>query len=296
MRVLILRSREGWHINRLETALRAGGAEVVKASITGMTLTLGEGAGLMFEEVAAMGLDAVIVRIIPAGSMEALLFRMNALRMARELGARVINSPEAIEKSVDKSWTSQILSTAGIPTPRTVVCERFEDAMTAFEAMGEVVVKPLTGSCGKGIMRVGDKDMAYRVFRTMEMNRYIYYIQEYIEAGGEDIRLFVADGEVAAAMRRRGAGWKANFHAGAAVTAHEPTGAQRQMAIRACAELGLDHGGVDIISARDGREFVIEVNGIPGWRGLQRTTEVDIASKIAGLVFNNRFISSGTLS
>ncbi|MDH5636957.1 MAG: RimK family alpha-L-glutamate ligase [Nitrospinota bacterium] len=280
MRVLILRSREGWHIDRLEEALLAAGADVLKGSIDGMILRLGAGRGLDMEEVAVRGVDAVIVRIIPPGSMEGLLFRMNALRMARTLGVKVINSPEAIEKTVDKSWTSQILDTAGLPTPRTVVCERFDDAMAAFERMRDVVVKPLIGSCGRGLMRICETDMAYRVFRTMEMNRYVYYIQEYLECGGEDIRLFVAGGHVVAAMKRRGAGWKANFHAGGAVSVHEPTDIQADMAIRACAELGLDYGGVDILTTGDGQEYLIEVNGIPGWKGLQKTTSVDIAERI----------------
>ena len=292
MRVLILRSREGWHIDRLDEALRAAGADVVKGSIDGMTLRLGAGRGMEIEDIAARGVDVVIVRIIPAGSMEGLLFRMNALRMARTLGARIVNSPEAIEKTVDKSWTSQILDTAGLPTPRTVVCERFDDAMTAFEKIGDVVVKPLIGSCGRGLMRICETDMAYRVFRTMEMNRYVYYIQEYLDCGGEDTRVFVAGGDVVASMKRRGTGWKANFHAGGTVSAHESTDAQREMALRACAELGLDYCGVDILTARDGREYILEVNGIPGWRGLQKTTSVDIAQRIVRVALSGRVVTA----
>ncbi|MDH5476961.1 MAG: RimK family alpha-L-glutamate ligase [Nitrospinota bacterium] len=286
MKVLILRSREGWHIDRLEEALLAAGADVLKGSIDGMTLRLGAGRGLDIEQAPALGVDAVIVRIIPPGSMEALLFRMNALRMARALGARIINSPEAIEKTVDKSWTSQILDNAGIPTPRTVVCERFDDAMEAFQRMGDVVVKPLIGSCGRGLMRICEIDMAYRVFRTMEMNRFVFYIQEYLECGGEDIRVFVAGGHAVAAMRRKGSGWKANFHAGGTVSSHVPSEAQADMAVRACAQLGLDYGGVDLLTSSDGQEYVIEVNGIPGWKGLQKTTSVDIAERIVGMALH----------
>ena len=280
MNALILRSHEGWHIDRLAEALAREGICVHKASISGMTLRAGEGAGLMIEDVDAGKMDLVIVRIIPAGSLDSLLFRMNALRMARALGARIVNSPEAIEKTVDKAWTSQILALEGLPTPRTVVCERFEDAMAAFEEMGGAVVKPLTGSCGKGIMRLCEPDMAYRVFRTMEMNNFIFYLQEYLEADGEDIRIFVTGDKVAAAMKRKSSGWKANFHSGAKVSAYEPTGRQADLAIEASRALGLDHAGVDIISTADGRDYIVEVNGIPGWKGLQTTTGVDIAQEI----------------
>lgn len=280
MKAGILRYRDGWHIDRLAEAMEARGVECVRLPITGLALSMGGGAPVSCGGVDLLGLDALIVRIIPLASMEQLLFRMNALRRLAALGVRVVNHPEVIEKTVDKSHTSALLADAGFATPRTAVCESFEGAMAAFGKMGDAIVKPLHGSCGAGMVRVSDTDMAYRVFRTMEMSRYVYYLQEYVECGGADVRVFVAGGKAVAAMKRTGKGWKANFNAGGKTEPCEPTGTQAKEAVRAAALLGADYAGVDFLRGRDGKEYLIEVNGIPGWKGLQSVTDIDIAEKI----------------
>ena len=67
-----------------------------------------------------------------------------------------------------------------MPTPATVVCERYDDAMDAFKRLGgDVVVKPLFGAMGNGIVRVEDRDVAHRVFRALELERTVYYVQQH---------------------------------------------------------------------------------------------------------------------
>ncbi|MER3458633.1 MAG: hypothetical protein C4309_08425, partial [Chloroflexota bacterium] len=151
---------------------------------------------------------------------EQIIFRMDALHRLEHIGVRVVNSPAAIERTVDKYYTSFLLADAGIPTPRTLVTEDFEAALAAFRELGgDVIVKPLFGSESKGMVRVSDEDVAYRLFRTLELGRHIYYyyLQKYIPHGHEDIRAFVVGERVVAAMRRRGNGWKTNFSQGAQV-------------------------------------------------------------------------------
>jgi RimK family alpha-L-glutamate ligase len=194
----------------------------------------------------------------------------------------VINSPRCIERSVDKYFTSTLLEDAGLPTPRTRVCERFDDALAAYQALGsDVVVKPLFGSEGRGMLRVSDPDLAYRTFRALEVTRAVFYLQEYVPHGGRDVRAFVVGGEVVAAMTRRGPGWKTNVAQGAAVEPLALPPELARLARRAAAELEADYAGVDLLQADDGRVLVLEVNGIPGWQGLQRTTAVDVAGAIA---------------
>ncbi len=160
--------------------------------------------------------DVVFVRAIPSGSLEQVVFRMDALRMLEHGGVRVVNSAFAIEHGVDKYYTSARLQDAGLPTPRTLVAERFDEALAAFEELGgDVVVKPLFGSEGRGIVRVSDSDTAYRVFRALELGRYIYCVQEFVPHGREDIRVFVVGERVIGAMLRRGQGWKTNAAQGA---------------------------------------------------------------------------------
>jgi RimK family alpha-L-glutamate ligase len=283
MKVAILGSRSGWHEARLHAALRARDVEPVIAPVTALAARLGDGPRLAAGDVALDACAAVIVRAIPAGSLEQVIFRVDALHRLTRLGVPVINSARCIERSVDKYFTSALLEDAGIPTPRTRVCERFDDAMAGFEALGgDVVVKPLFGSEGRGMARVSDPDLAYRTFRALELTRSVFYLQEYVDHGGRDIRAFLVGGQVVAAMTRRAPGWKTNVAQGARVEPVELSHDLAGLSRRAAGLLEADYAGVDILRAADGRWLVIEVNGIPGWHGLQQTTAVDIASAIAG--------------
>ena len=186
-------------------------------------------------------------------------------------GVRVVNSARAIEHGVDKYYTSARLHDAGLPTPRTVVAERFEEALAAYEELGgDVVVKPLFGSEGRGMVRVSDVDTAYRVFRALELGRYIYCLQEFVPHGREDIRAFVVGERVIGAMLRRGHGWKTNAAQGARGEPLELDERLVDLSLRAARVVGAEHAGVDILPGDDGEYSVIEVNTIPGWRALRR--------------------------
>ncbi len=222
--------------------------------------------------------DVVFVRAIPTGSLEQVIFRMDALRMLEHDGVRVVNSAQAIEHGVDKYYTSARLHDAGLPTPRTVVAERFDDALAAYDELGgDVVVKPLFGSEGRGMVRVSDADTAYRVFRALELGRYIFCVQEFVSHGCEDIRVFVVGGRVIGAMLRRGSGWKTNAAQGATGEPIELDDTLVNLSVRATQIVGAEHAGVDILPCDDGSYSVIEVNTIPGWRALRAATGVDAA-------------------
>ena len=234
------------------------------------------------------------MRTIPGGSLEQVIFRVDALHRLENAGVRIVNSPMAIERTVDKYYTSTLLEDAGLPTPRTVVTERFDEAMAAFHELGDdIVVKPIFGSEGRGMVRVSDPDTAYRVFRALELGRYVYYLQEFVPHACEDIRVFVIGRQVLAAMVRRGETWKTNIAQGARaeVLALDPAGCTaadelREMSIRAVQALGADYAGVDILPLQGGGYTVIEVNGIPGWRGLQAATGMDAAEHLVDYVLN----------
>jgi RimK family alpha-L-glutamate ligase len=282
MKVAILGSRSGWHEARLAHALRERGAETVVAPITALAAGVADGTRLAAGGVRLDDCAAVIVRAIPGGSLEQVVFRVDALHRLARLGVEVINSPRAIERTVDKYFTSTLLEDAGLPTPRTRVCERLDDALLAFDALGgDVVVKPLFGSEGRGIVRVSDPDLAYRTCRALELTRSVFYLQEFVPHGGRDIRAFVVGGRLVAAMTRRASGWKTNVSQGARTEPLAPSGVLERLSLQAAALLEADYAGVDLLQAEDGRVLVIEVNGIPGWRGLQQTTQVDVAAVIA---------------
>jgi RimK family alpha-L-glutamate ligase len=276
----ILSSQRGYHVLALEEAIRQKGCDPVFFNISRMSGWIGASPALQARGESLEQCQALLVRTIPTGSLEQIIFRMDALHRLEKLGVRTINSASGIERTVDKYYTSFLLADAGIPTPRTLVAEDFEAALTACREMGDVVIKPLFGSEGKGLVRASDEETAYRVLRAWELNRYIYYIQEYLPHFQQDIRAFVVGEKVVAAMVRRGTGWKTNFSQGAELASIQLSPAMEELALKSTHLLGLDYAGVDLMPAENGKTYVIEINSIPGWRGLQSTTSVNIAQCI----------------
>lgn len=280
LQIGVLSSQAGWHATALLEALERHDVTPCFFPIQRLAAWTGEPSQVEVYGQRLEDCQALIVRTIPIGSLEQIIFRMDALHRLEHRGMRIMNSPKAIERTVDKYYTDFLLRDAGILTPRTMVTEDFEQALEAFRAMGDVVVKPLFGSEGKGMRRVSDEDTAYRVFRSLELDRYIFYLQEYIPHGQEDIRAFVVGDRVIAAMRRRGNGWKTNVAQGAQVEAIELSADLQELSIEAARLVGTEYAGVDLMPAEDGRVYVLEVNSIPGWRGLRKTVSFNVADVI----------------
>ena len=280
MHVVVLASREGWHTRELTRALEARGHSGLIVPYEELTASIGGRPGLRSRAAELDRADAVLPRIIPSGSLEQTIFRLDALHRLEERGTRVMNSPRAIERTVDKFWTSALLEQCGLPTPDTIVCESPDEAMAAFRALGDVIVKPLFGSMGLGMVRVTDEEMAYRVFRTIETIRGVYYLQRTIDHEGRDLRVFVLGGRVLGAIERRAEGWRTNLARGGTGRPARLPEEWAGLAVRAAAAVGAEYAGVDLLPARDGSVYVLEVNGIPGWEGLQQTTGLDVATAL----------------
>ena len=280
MRIAVLAARTGWHTAELQRAATERGHEATILPYEGLVASIGSRPGLRSRTTELDNVDAVLARIIPSGSLEQIIFRVDALHRLEDRGVRVLNSPRAIERTVDKFWTSAILEQCGIPTPQTIVCDTAEEATAAFRMLGDVIVKPLFGSMGLGMVRVDNEEMAYRVFRTIEQIRGVYYLQRTIEHDGVDVRAFIVGGRVVGAIERRAEGWRTNLARGGAarsITLPDPLSA---LAVRAAAAVGAEYAGVDLLTATDGAVYVLEVNGIPGWRGLQEATGKDVAGTL----------------
>ncbi|MEA2723826.1 MAG: tetrahydromethanopterin:alpha-L-glutamate ligase [Gemmatimonadales bacterium] len=280
MKIAVLAARTGWHTKELERAAAERGHQAVVLPYEGLVASIGPGPGLRSRNTELDEVDAVLARIIPSGSLEQIIFRVDALHRLEDRGVRVMNSPRAIERTVDKFWTSTLLEQCGLPTPETVVCDNPEEAMAAFRAFGDVIVKPLFGSMGLGMVRVSDEEMAFRVFRTIEQIRGVYYLQRTINHGGVDVRAFVIGGRVMGAIERRSTGWRTNLARGGTARGVVLSEEWSALAVRAAAAVGADYAGVDLLADGDGKVYVLEVNGIPGWKGLQEATSIDVAGRL----------------
>jgi RimK family alpha-L-glutamate ligase len=283
LHVGVLGSSSSWHGRQLLAALHQRGHRASAIPPTRLRCQI-EADGcvrVLGPDGAALdALDLLIVRGLPRGSLEQVIFRVNALHVLAAGGVRCVNGPRALEQTVDKSWASALLARAGLPTPPTICCERYEDAMAAFDRLGgDVVIKPLFGAMGNGAVRVGDRDLAHRVFRALELERAVYYVQRTV-AAARDLRVLIAGGEVAGAMERVSDDWRANVARGARPRAVMLGTDERALALRAAAALKADIAGVDLLVGPDGEPVVLEVNGIPGWQALQSVCEVDLTTRV----------------
>jgi ribosomal protein S6--L-glutamate ligase len=286
MRVVILSARTGWHTDELCRALSVRGHTACVLPYESVTTRIAPDCSVTSEGVPLLEADAVLARIIPNGSLDQIIFRVDLLRWLENRGLVVVNSALAIERSVNKFLTTALLHDAGLPTPVTVVCERANDAMDAIVTMGDVVIKPLFGSMGHGLVRVSDPDTAFRVVRALEQMRAVFYVQQAIDHDGRDIRVFVVAGRVLGAIERTAApgDWRTNVSRGGSARAFALPPEWAEFAVAAAAAVGADYAGVDLLPTRDGAVFVLEVNGIPGWEGLQRATGLDVAGAIVNHV------------
>lgn len=297
MNVVILSARPGWQTGELCRALAERGHIGYVLPYEGLVSRFaprdeaaaqaGEATTLLNDGVPILEADAVLARIIPSGSLEQIIYRVNTLHWMERRGMPVMNSPRAIERCVDKFYTTALLREAGLPVPETVVCEGAAEAMAAVRTwLGAgsqgVVIKPIFGSMGHGIVRVDSPDLAFRVVKTLDQLRAVFYVQRAIDHGGRDVRAFVVGGRVVAAIERHAppGEWRTNVSQGGSVHPFDLPAAWTQLALRAVEAVGADYAGVDLVPSRDGRVFVLEVNGIPGWQGLQQATGVDVAGAI----------------
>jgi len=262
---IISSDRKEWHISRLLKSFEKRGAEAYLLPVTKLLARIGGTPRFSVRGFGVDDYDTVIVRRVPGGTAEQVFYRMDALRRIEDMGVKVINPARSIEKAVDKYYTSALLEEAGINTPRTIVTESFSEAMRAFNELGgDVVVKPLFGSLGMGIARITNEDVAYRVFRALEMTKSVYYLQEFI---------------LVASMQRVSDDWKTNISSGGKAAPYTPSDEAVEMSLKASEKLGLMYTGVDIIETED-EAYVIELNSTPGWEGLQSVTDIDITEAL----------------
>jgi ribosomal protein S6--L-glutamate ligase len=294
----------GWHVadlkraaSRLDITLHAVPFPEVSASVAVGRPLLGPYGGKIPAPVECGGLDlsaadGVLVRMMPPGSLEQVVFRMDALHRLVALGVPVLNPPRAVEAAVDKYLTLALLETAGLPVPPTWTGQSANEALVAFDVLGgDVVVKPLFGSEGRGILRIGDKELAWRTFHTLERLGSVLYLQRVVRHPGNDLRVFVLRGSVLGAMRRYASPgeWRANVSLGGRAESCRLDPEAERLALAAARAVGAEMAGVDLMHDLDrGSLVVIEVNAVPGWRALASVTGIDIAAEILSALRDSR--------
>ncbi len=278
MRLAVLASPTSWYFGDLCRAA-AGRHEVLAVGFGRLASRVdGRGASVWGDGVDLSAIDGVLVRTMPPGSLEQIVFRMDALGCLAAGGCPVVNPPKALETAIDKYLALARLQQAGLVVAETIACQTVEEALQAHAALGgDVVVKPLFGSLGQGMIRVSDEAVALRVYKALAQTQAVLYLQRFIPHDGCDLRLLVIGDRVLGMRRRANGDWRTNVALGASAEPFQPDAGQVETAVRAAGAVGASLAGVDLLPGRDGITYVLEVNAVPGWKALAAVHHTDVA-------------------
>lgn len=275
MAVGVLVSRIRVEEKLLLKALEEAGVECSRLNIDDLPLALMDGELRKY--------DAILIRCI---SQTQALY---ASRVLESWGVKAINTHQAIHTCGDKLLTTTALIEYDVPTLHTMVAFTPEAALEAIETIGyPVVLKPLHGSWGRLLAKVNDRDAAEALLEHKQtLGSYIhsvFYIQEYVEKPGRDIRTFVVGEETIAAIYRNSPHWITNTARGAKATNCPITPEIDDISRAAARAVGGSIVAVDILEAPDNGLLVSEVNHTPEFRNSIEPTGVDIPASMAEYV------------
>ena len=243
-----------------------------------VTLKLIDSRKLIINPEDNLGIDVLLDREIASSKA------LHVVEMLKNSTVKCINSYDVIRICGDKVFTSRWLSKKGVPTPRIKVAFTKESALEAIEEMGyPVVLKPVVGSWGRLIAKVTDRAGAEAILEHKEyLGAYyhsIFYIQEYVEKPGRDIRAFVIGGETVGAVYRSSEHWITNTAKGAKTSKCELSSELNEICQKAANSIGNGVLAIDLMESKNGF-LVNEINYTVEFRNSIEPTGVNIPGKI----------------
>ena len=278
----ILGSTKSWHVAEL---LKASSSNNIRAAVIDWEKigSLAISQGEKFWPNSLHTADAILVRTMPAGTLEQVISRMDILARLAIRGSVVLNNPKSLESAIDKYVTTTRLIDAGVPVPPSAIVQSSADLEQCTVQFGDdVVLKPIFGSNGQGLFRLECDNKPLPPFFS---ETGVAVAQQYIANDGWDARILVV-GTEAFAMRRIAADgeWRTNIARGGKAELFTPPSEWIQLAHAATQAVGAHIAGVDILPGRDGSIWVLEVNAVPGWRALQTVTSKNISAAILSTI------------
>lgn len=243
--------------------------------------------GVIYKGERIVDVDAVIPRIGASITM----YGMAVVRQFEMMGVFPLNESVAIGRSRDKLRSLQLLSRKGIGMPITGFAHDVSNTQDLIDMVGgaPLVVKLLEGTQGRGVVLAETRKAAESVIDAFRGLKADFLVQEFIkEAGGSDIRCFVVDDKVVAAMKRQAkeGEFRSNLHRGGIANVIRITPEERSTAVRAARIMGLNVAGIDLIRSNHG-PLVLEVNSSPGLEGIEHATGKDVAGMIIEFIEKN---------
>jgi [lysine-biosynthesis-protein LysW]--L-2-aminoadipate ligase len=206
-------------------------------------------------------------------------------------GIPVFNSPAVTATCNDKLLTTLALLRAGVPTPRTMLAFSEQTAIQGIEELGyPAVLKPVTGSWGRLLARINDRDAAEAVLEHQETlgsyQHHIHYIQQYIDKPHRDIRAFVVGDHVICAIYRSSEHWVTNTARGAVATNCPVTPELDALCTNAARAVGGGILAVDVLEDPEQGFLVNEINATMEFRNSIVPTGVDIPQAMLDYVLS----------
>lgn len=243
--------------------------------------------GVLYKNNRIDNVDAVIPRI----GASITFYATAVLRQFEMMGVYCLNESVAISRSRDKLRALQLLARKGVGLPSTGFGHSTQMTEELINLVGgaPLVIKLLEGTQGKGVVLAETNGAAHSVIDAFRNLNAYFLVQEFIrEAKGSDIRCFVVNGKVIATMKRiaKDGEFRSNLHRGGRSEKIKITPEQRETAVHAAQVMGLNVAGVDLVLSDRG-SLVLEVNSSPGLEGIERTSGVDVATKIIEFIEKN---------
>jgi len=211
-----------------------------------------------------------------------------ATRFIDHYGVPVVNSPETADVCADKAKNSLALDAAGVPTPETKVAFTVDSAMDAIDSFGyPCVLKPVVGSWGRLMAKLDSESAAEAVLEHKKVlghyEHKVFYVQEFVDKPGRDIRVLATDGEPVAAMTRSSDHWLTNAAKGGDTAGFELDDTALDLVEQASDAVGGGLLGVDLMEVggeNSGRYTVHEINHTVEFKALNGCVDVDVPGTV----------------
>ena len=290
-KVLILTDQKGWHYKQLKKSFENRGISVESSNLDNLSIAIQGKKNQIIKKNGELltNITDVFVRHIPGGTLEEVIINLNILKVFESHNINVMNTSENIETTVDKSLTSIKLMESGILTPDTWVvrgrsnCKKIVKNLLSKHAL---IYKPLFGSQGDNIVKVTTISDFDKIIN--ESN--VFYIQEFLETKpSHDYRVLIAKNKnkkMVYTMMRYSDSYINNISKGAMCVSVKADKDIIETAIKAASVINIPFCGVDIIKHHN-KNYVIELNSIPAWKGMQTTLENNISDEIINIFIGN---------
>ena len=287
-KVIIFSDSHDWHSNKLKKELKKLNCKVFCLSLDDCFINTNNKNNIFIPGFSKNLPDGCFIRTIGKGTFQQITRRLTILHVLKKLKVVLFNDVNCIEKATDKSMTTFLLSHNKINTPDTWVPEKLPVAKKILKELKKKklygIWKPLFGSQGKGL----------RVIKRNKLKKnseQVYYLQTFEDIKikskkkWQDFRILVCNNEIIASMIRRNKKKITNIGQGGEPFEFNATEEIKKISINASKLINADYAGIDFIKDKYGKFKVIEINSIPAWKALQKTTSKNIASILAKAFF-----------